>query len=790
MDFGCTDRASRGLFGVVAGTALLAGLPSLATAQSSTMLARYFGFESPRIVVSDIGSGPGIAADLDGDGRNDLIVVNNRKSRIEVYRQRERMRSDDELERDYKVNELPPNPWYDRSEISVAHRVSAIKAHDVDADGRLDLIYVGQPAEIVVMRQESELTFTEHAKRRVRDLSAGQVGFEIGDVLGDPGMEILALVDGRINVWELGPRGAKGEPTELGTGGSVVAMFLEDFNGDGLLDILAAVPDDPAPLRMWMQDRVGSGGKHGVLGPEIRFEMPRITEAQPVRFPDRAAASIAVIENSSRRMVMYDLSTEDVETVGAEGGAEREAVAEVYAFVGGASKARAVASGDLDNDGYDDLVYTDPEDNGIVVRLQESGIGLSGAKSFGTFKDPKSIALGQWDTDPELEVFVLSEEEEAIGVSEFDPVTGRVGFPQPIKLETSGASPVAMSYFRINDEPAVAVIVKNKRDHTLEIHRPGGRDPVTLKLDAVKRPPESALAGDFDHDDKQDLILFTPGEPMVLVRSVGADPESVEVVTEKTMPNFGLVKSANSVNTAMQDVDGDGYAELLVADENFVRACAFDTERGWRVIEQINASESGVAFSGVTTIALHDGPAIVAADNSNRRLVVITQDDNGVWEPSDRLRLTGFDLGALLGGSFTGDAEPSVLCLTDDSFAMVRFAGRRIGLEEFAAWRSDEEDRVEHEIEVGDVNGDGYVDLVVLDAGEQMCQIFTFSSSRKLHFANEFEVFESRLFSGGQSREYQPSAAIIEDVTGDGADDIVLEVHDRFIIYPQMKSPG
>jgi hypothetical protein len=414
---------------------------------------------------------------------------------------------------------------------------------------------------------------------------------------------------------------------------------------------------------------------------------------------------------------------------------------------------------------------------------------LGGAESFGTFKEPKSVAVGQWDSDPELEVFVLSEEEETVGVSEFDPETGRVGFPQPLMIATGGASPVAMSYCSIEGEPAVAVIVKNKRDHTLEIHRPGGAETVAIKLDAVKRPPGSALTGDFDHDDKQDLILFTPGEPMVLVRSVGADAESIEVVTEKTMPNFGLVKAADSTNTAMLDVDNDGYAELLVADENFIRACAFDADRGWRVIEQINASASGVAFAGVTTIDLQGGAAIVAADHSNRRLVVIAQDEAGVWEPSDRLRLTGFDLGALLGGSFTGDSEPSVVCLGDDSFAMVRFAGRRLGLEEFAAWRSDEEDRVEHEIEVGDVNGDGYVDLVVLDAGEQMCQIFTFSASRKLHFANEFEVFESRLFSGGQSREYEPSAAIIGDVTGDGADDIVLEVHDRFIIYPQMTSP-
>ena len=127
----------------------------------------------------------------------------------------------------------------------------------------------------------------------------------------------------------------------------------------------------------------------------------------------------------------------------------------------------------------------------------------------------------------------------------------------------------------------------------------------------------------------------------------------------------------------------------------------------------------------------------------------------------------------------------AVLCVSDEAVAVVGLGGAGMSLEEVAVYRSEEERRVEHEIEVGDVNSDGYLDVVVLDAGEQMCQILTTSASRNLLEATEFKVFESRLFSRGDSREYEPSELIVGDLTGDGHDDILLVVHDRLIIYPQ-----
>ncbi len=100
--------------------ALVCGLGfglSSAAAQSGADLAGYFGFDDPRVIVVDDGTGPMLSADVNGDGLMDLVVVNNRKSRIEIHTQRNERRSFTERERGFRSNELPPSEWYDRTDV-------------------------------------------------------------------------------------------------------------------------------------------------------------------------------------------------------------------------------------------------------------------------------------------------------------------------------------------------------------------------------------------------------------------------------------------------------------------------------------------------------------------------------------------------------------------------------------------------------------------------------------------------------------------------------------------------
>ena len=600
--------SAAGVMGRALGLLVLCGgagglATGVAGAQPTEPLASYFGFDGQRIIVVDDGCGPAVAGDFNDDGRPDIAVVNNAKSRIEVHYLRASERPEAERQQMARANELPPSLWYDRQNVSVAHRVGSLLATDADGDGRLDLIYGGiDPAELVVLGQRELGEFSIVSRRRVRGLEAAPTTLEIGDVSGDEGRELLVAVGGAINVVPLSARGAIGEPTPLGSPAGVRAIFVEDYDGDGESDVMAVAPLDGAPVRVWLQSR-GAGGS-GELTRELRFEMPPLREAEPVRLPGEKACAFATIEEPTRRITLYRLTRELVPE--GSDGTQGEVLAEVVGFADGRSAERAVEVVDLDADGLPDLLATNKTGNSISVFRQRADAGLTTGVSSPSFREPTVVTAGQWTGDARPEIFVASEAEATVGVCSYDAATGLASFPQPIPLRTPGAAPVAMEHVTIDGQAAVAVVVRKGRDLVVELHQAdanGAYANVDLPLAGITQPPRHILAHDADRDGKTDLLLLTPSQPMIMLYNRGAAAEggAFAVLKREDMRQFGLVSAAGPDNTLSLDVAGDGGSELLIASGNFVRACVYDAATGWSVVEQINVSDPGtVSYTHLT----------------------------------------------------------------------------------------------------------------------------------------------------------------------------------------------
>ena len=753
---------------------------ALSGAAQETPLAGYFGFEELEIVKIDRGAGPMTVADMNGDGFRDLVVINNFSSRIEVHLQRPGATPADAVRTAGRPNQIPEHWRFERRLLSVSHRVLAVVPHDFNGDGRLDLIYAGFPGELVFMRQTPAGDFVISRKHRVRNLSTTTTrnGLAVADMIGDERLELVAIVGPEIHIWTLDGDNL-GHPVKLAVGTGLLGFMLADYDGDGGLDIAAVLPEDAAPVRLWLMHRNDGRGE---VGAQLRFEMPVLFEVEAIRPPGDERSMIGVIERESRRIILYEVALEEIEQA-----SDREATMEVYGFGDAGNRKRRVAVVDLDGDGLLDVVTTDAQANALVAYRQVEGRGLQSGVSYPCYAEVEYLAAGNVDDDPYAELFVLSEEEGVVGRCDVTPAG--IPYPTPLAIP-EGRTPVALNLVELEDGPRIAVVVKDKREYAIALLGMDG-EAESIPLGSLSRSPETIVSLDADQDGRTDLLLFTRDKPMTMLH---AEADGFKLTESKDMGQFGLVKAAKADNTAVLDVDADRWPELLIADRNYVRAVRYEPDPrdgaspGWQVVQQINADDSASKLVSLAVL----GERIVAADRANRRLVIMSHDDadEPTWGETESIRVQGLNFSSIHPGALSGDGRENILAIGNEAFGVIRLAGRRVALRELASWRTDEERRHQHELATGDLNGDGFLDVISLDAGEQMCEIFTVSRARRLLYATGFQVFESKIFSGGEPREYEPSQALVADVTGDGADDLLLLAHDRVLIYPQMTRQG
>jgi len=198
------------------------------------------GWQGMRVIKQEGAPQRIVAADLTGEGRKQLIVVNTRLSRLDFYRwlpadQRESSVSTDAD----RPNELPLAPEWRHSELGLDELPLDLIVHDLDADGKPELIILTSPSNKVLVYKQDDakqwkkntqwelLAGTPTGKPEVmllRPLKEGK--FELL-VSCDQGIQVLPMTPGGRPAW-LSPREGRGR----------LKFKLLDLDGDGDLDLL------------------------------------------------------------------------------------------------------------------------------------------------------------------------------------------------------------------------------------------------------------------------------------------------------------------------------------------------------------------------------------------------------------------------------------------------------------------------------------------------------------------------------------------------------------------------
>ena len=276
---------------------VLAAAIAAAEADGST---NRFSFGGPEIFPIDNQIGHLRAADLDGDGLQDLIVVNNFRSKINLLYNQTGKTNQTELKAAGKreLNELPPDARFRIDSIASEKRISSLVVAGLNGDGKPDIAYYGEPKELVAQFNQGTNGWSAPKRWALDDGLLDPNALASGDGNGDGRTDLFLLAENYVYSLVQTTNHTLAEPEKIPYSGTVKAVQVLDIDGDGREDLLLVNWDSPNPFRFRLQKESGQ------LGPEIHFALPPIRSYWPDDLDgDHKTEVVTIAQKSGRAQV-------------------------------------------------------------------------------------------------------------------------------------------------------------------------------------------------------------------------------------------------------------------------------------------------------------------------------------------------------------------------------------------------------------------------------------------------------------------------------------------------------
>jgi hypothetical protein len=761
---------------------LLLALPLYFNSARADSITNRFGFAGKEIFPIDYQISQLHCADLDGDGLNDLIVVNNARSKITLlYNQTGKTNLSGHTTAPGKreLNELPPDARFRLESIASEKRISSMVVTDLNGDGKPDIAYFGEPKELVVLYNEGKHNWSSPKRWPLEDGLLNPNALVSGDLAGEGRTGLLLLAENYIYWLRQDTNHVLSEPEKIPYSGNLQAIQVLDIQGDGRDDLLLVNWESPSPFRFRLQNSSGQ------LGPEIYFSLPPIRSYLAEDLDGDHKTEVVTIAQKSGRAQVAHFTSEPAEPLA---GNWRQGQFQVLPLNRTTKAKRGVAWADVNGDALPDLLVAEPDNGQLTVYLQQPDGTLAPPKTFPTFIGVTDLAVADWTGNGKPDIFALSADERQMGIAHFDE-SGRVPFPKVLPVE---GRPLAFAVGPLapDAKPSLAVVVDQDGRRELQIHDPQGGVRRQKLSEHFKSNPSSVVIHDVNQDGLPDIVILIPYEKIkVLLQVPGKDFDEQDVV-----PPGG---NADEPWLSAADVDGDGKPELLLAQRNFLRAVVLqkdETRSGadrptwsFAVKEQINGAASNSRI--VSAAALRNGTnrldSLFLLDAERKALTLCDRNPSGTWQVVRNLPLPTSDFRSLQPVALGGATANGVAFLGVNSVAWMELSGQVWQFAELDGYETPIKDGFLNDVVAGDLNQDGRKDLVFLETAKSYLDVVTFEPPHNLVPADRWQVFEERTFRSRRSDAAEPREALVADLTGDGRNDLVVLVHDRIILYPQ-----
>src|SRR5438132_902894 len=177
----------------------------------------------------------------------------------------------------------------------------------------------------------------------------------------------------------------------------------------------------------------------------------------------------------------------------------------------------AVAAGDFNQDGVNDLAVANTGDNTVSVLLGSGAGTFRPALILGTGSHPWSVAVGDFNNDGWPDLAVANNGDNTVSVLLGNP--GGTSF-QPALTFNTGTSPtgVVVGDFDLDGKQDLAV--PNYGDNTISVllgNGDGTSRPASAPPVSAGSSPQSMVVGDFNGDGRPDLAVADYGANVVSV---------------------------------------------------------------------------------------------------------------------------------------------------------------------------------------------------------------------------------------------------------------------------------
>ncbi|MFO0838208.1 MAG: VCBS repeat-containing protein [Phycisphaerae bacterium] len=753
----------------------LSWLFAIAAAGDPPPLAEYFGFGEMQIYKLKPDVGQLRLADLNQDGKLDIVVWNSQQSRIDIFYQADAAAP--AVSPPTERNDIASRGPLRNENVSVAYRVAALDVGDLTGDGRPDIVFFGEPKEVVILPGKTAGGFAGPLRMRAAEGEPRGGCLALGDFNGDKRTDVALLGREAVLIFPQKPDGGLAKPMRLLHNiASPMLMLAADFNHDGRTDLIIGSDDDRYGAYVFLQDPDGG------LGPMQRVRVPKLRSMTIA--PSDKGDSLLAIESTTGRLKEFAWEAP-------EAADNAEWPMWLYSYpIRSKNKQQPLVVGDVTGDGVADVVAVDP-DAAQLFLLRGGPHGLEPPIAFPALVGTVDLCAADVDGDGRDEILSVSPKEKMIGVSRF--ADSRLTFPTAMPIQDSEPLVVAVGSPAADSKGAPThMAYLSKGEKGVELHvaplKSGGGGETIAAVGELKDDAAGLRFVDVNQDGRNDLLLFVRFNPLqtFLQTKDGAFER-----LSGSHAREGLVKDVRIEAFCVADVNGDGKTEVVVAQNNLARALAVSGDPpAWTIVDQFNTESAESELAGLAALSASGGsPMFVAYDRKSRDLITLERQTDKTYAVTRTLSPGTFELTTLLPLMIGPKGGESAVILGDPrSLALLRPASRAATLIEKRSYESPIKDAWPGDTVVGDLNHDGVSDVALLDFRKANVEILTTlthaGGQRQWTRAMAFQVFQGKRFSDEPDRGGDPREGQIGDVTGDGVNDLILLAHDRVLVYP------